>query len=81
MQRKYDVVLRPDETPEQVRDMLEEKFGVVAAISPEQFNSAHTLIVEGTIKQLAAVTDWYNSPPTDPETLEMRQLGSPPPLH
>jgi hypothetical protein len=62
MQRKYDVLLQDGETAEQVRDMLENRFGVTAAISPQQWNCAPTLVVDGSIKQLMQVTQWHNAP-------------------
>jgi len=62
MQRKYDVLLQDNETPEQVRDMIEERFGVVAVVSPIQFNCAHTMVVEGTAEQHRRIVQWHNAP-------------------
>lgn len=61
MQKKYDVLLADDETPEQVRGMIEKRFGVVARASDVQFNCAHTMVVEGTDDQHRRITHWHNA--------------------
>lgn len=102
MTKEMDVLLRDGETPESLVTYLNERLGARVTISPEQYNSAVTMLVTGTRAQVSAAFAWLategkprfdlrGKPPvgkgekridvTDPETLALRQLGSPPPLH
>ena len=72
MQKKYDINLLPDESPDDVVMMLEGRFGVTASYNEEQWNSAATIVVEGTAKQHRMIAQWHNAPHTPRPDLQGR---------
>jgi hypothetical protein len=61
MQIEMDVLLHDGESPDDVIEMLEKRFGITASYDDEMWNSATTLFVEGTDEQVARVRRWHNA--------------------
>lgn len=61
MQRKFDVMICNGQTPEQLRDMVEQQFGVVAAVSGVAGRPPCRLVVDGTEAQLREVERWHTA--------------------
>lgn len=58
MTKEMDVLMRDDETPESLVAHLNERLQARVVISPEQYNSALTLLVTGTRAQVSAAFAW-----------------------
>lgn len=58
MTKEMDVLLREGETPESLVKDLNKRFAARVEISPEQYNSALTLLITGTRYQLAGAFAW-----------------------
>jgi D-alanine-D-alanine ligase-like ATP-grasp enzyme len=56
--KEMDVLLRDDETPEALVAHLNERLAARVVVSPQQYNSALTLLVTGTRAQVAAAFAW-----------------------
>lgn len=58
MTKEMDVLMRDDETPESLVAHLNDTLAARVTISPEQYNSALTLLITGTRAQVAAAFAW-----------------------
>lgn len=58
---EIDVVLQDEEDGEKICAELAQRFGVVARVSPEQYNSTCTIELTGRTDQLMRVRQWHNA--------------------
>lgn len=58
MTREMDVLLREGETPDSLVASLNDRLSARVAISPQQYSSALTLLITGSMYQITAAFAW-----------------------